>query len=341
MGLYNLRSNLDLLIQMKTYSYAVMFIGLIFDILLFIFIFVSCLLIYSLLLISVETKTFEIGVMRLVGLTKFGFIGLILTQATFFVLPSVILGFLLALPTIWGIYALLFSDDLGYFPSVLPSSSASLQALAIGVLIPFLSSIIPIQRALSKSLTDSLNTQRSKQSGVLVTLTDNESKIVVPYILFGSVCVTFGMAVYYFLPLGLMNQNIGVILWVFFAIFIGMMSGLTLLVTNLRGLLEVVLVYALFFWEKKSIRALLLKNLASHKQRNFMTSIIYSLSLGIIIFLLVSANLQIQAISAKTTIQDADVYLKDVRANQTDWILLQYQDSIKDFAYVSKRLKNY
>jgi len=64
---------------MQTYSYAVMFIGLIFDVLLIIFVAVSCLLIYSLLLISVETKTFEIGVMRLVGLTKGGFVGLVLT----------------------------------------------------------------------------------------------------------------------------------------------------------------------------------------------------------------------------------------------------------------------
>ena len=64
---------------MQSYSAAVMFIGLIFDVLLMIFIVVACLLIYSLLLISVETKTFEIGVMRLVGLTKAGFIGMIMT----------------------------------------------------------------------------------------------------------------------------------------------------------------------------------------------------------------------------------------------------------------------
>ena len=65
--------------SMQVYSYAVLFIGLIFDILLLIFVVVSCLLIYSLLLISVETKTFEIGVMRLIGLTKLGFVGLVMT----------------------------------------------------------------------------------------------------------------------------------------------------------------------------------------------------------------------------------------------------------------------
>ena len=65
LGPYNIGTDMSLLFAMKDYSFAVLFIGLIFDVLLLIFIVVACLLIYSLLLISVETKTFEIGVMRL------------------------------------------------------------------------------------------------------------------------------------------------------------------------------------------------------------------------------------------------------------------------------------
>ena len=57
----------------------ILFIGLIFDILLIMFIVVAVLLIYSLLMISVETKTHEIGIMRLVGLSKGGFVGMILS----------------------------------------------------------------------------------------------------------------------------------------------------------------------------------------------------------------------------------------------------------------------
>ena len=56
----------------------ILFIGLIFDILLIMFIVVAVLLIYSLLMISVERKTHEIGIMRLVGLSKGGFVGMIL-----------------------------------------------------------------------------------------------------------------------------------------------------------------------------------------------------------------------------------------------------------------------
>ena len=143
---------------MEDYALAVLFIGLIFDVLLLIFIVVSCLLIYSLLLISVETKTFEIGVMRLVVLTKLGFICMIMTQAAMFVLPSVILGFIISVPAIYLIYMILFTADMGFHPTVVPDWYATIQALCIGILIPMISSIIPIKRALSKNLTDALNT---------------------------------------------------------------------------------------------------------------------------------------------------------------------------------------
>ena len=157
LGFYPINSNPELLNALIPYGYAVLFIGLIFDILLIIFVVVAILLIYSLLLISVETKTFEFGVMRLVGLNKAGFVGMILTQAGMFVLPAVLLGFILSVPFIYVLYSSLFSDSLGYLPTVTPSGPAVASALFVGVLIPFLSSIIPIRRALSTNLNDALN----------------------------------------------------------------------------------------------------------------------------------------------------------------------------------------
>ena len=87
------------------------------------------------------------------------------------------------------------------------------------------------------------------------------------------------------------------ILAIFFMILLGMLLGLTMFATNLQGILEISLVYIFFFWERTSMRALLRKNLAAHKQKNFLTSIIYALTLGVIIFLLVTASLQIQSIT--------------------------------------------
>jgi len=54
---------------------------------------ISVLLIYSLLMLSVESKSFDLGVMRMVGLSKFNIIFLIILQSIMFVVPSIIGGF--------------------------------------------------------------------------------------------------------------------------------------------------------------------------------------------------------------------------------------------------------
>ena len=115
----------------------------------------------------------------------------------------------------------------------------------------------------------------------------------------GAICVIFGVSVYYLLPLSLLSQNLRTLLGIFFAILLGMFTGLTLLATNLLGFLELVFVYVLLFWEKKSIRTLLRKNLVLHREKNFMTSLIYALTLGCCIFLLVSASLEVQSMAAE------------------------------------------
>ena len=56
---------MDLLDKMKGYAFAVLFIGLIFSIIIMLFVMISTLLIYSLLMITIETKAFENGIMRM------------------------------------------------------------------------------------------------------------------------------------------------------------------------------------------------------------------------------------------------------------------------------------
>lgn len=87
----------------------------------------------------------------------------------------------------------------------------------------------------------------------------------------------------------------------------GLILGLTLLTANLRGALETTIVYILFFWERKSMRALLKKNLMAHKATNKLTSIIYALTLGCIIFLCVSLNLVLESVSNLGVMPDSDI----------------------------------
>ena len=78
LGEYAVITQLPLLDRMKGYSVAIVMISMIFDIIVVIFVIVSCILIYSMLMINVDTKTFENGIMRMVGLTKKGFCFVIL-----------------------------------------------------------------------------------------------------------------------------------------------------------------------------------------------------------------------------------------------------------------------
>ena len=112
LGYYMIETNSELVSKLNDYFSLNMMIGLVFDVLLIIFVIIACLLIYSLLLLSVESKTFDFAVMRLVGLTKKGFVGMIMTQASFYVIPSVILGFMFSFPSIYLIQASMYNAEM-------------------------------------------------------------------------------------------------------------------------------------------------------------------------------------------------------------------------------------
>ena len=100
------------------------------------------------------------------------------------------------------------------------------------------------------------------------------------------------------------------------------------------------------------MRLLVRKNLIAHRKRNKLSSIIYSMTLGAVIFLVVSSTLTLQQISASADVfTAADIYLEGwtipetedapmpqeqaLYANLTDPILEKYQDKIQSFAYIT------
>jgi ABC-type antimicrobial peptide transport system permease subunit len=95
---------------MQLSSVASLLLGLLFGIIIIMFIVVSILLIYSLLMISVETKAFESAVLRVLGLSKSNCIEMILIQSFIFVLPSIILGYCGSIPALYYIFQYIFKN---------------------------------------------------------------------------------------------------------------------------------------------------------------------------------------------------------------------------------------
>jgi len=102
--------------------------------------------------------------------------------------------------------------------------------------------------------------------------------------------VLYGVSIYILMPLSLLTENLQLFLYVFLMILGGMMLALVLIAFNFQKSIELVVTYLLFFWERKSMRKLIIKNLAAHRLKNQFTAIIYSLTLGTLICIIVQSN---------------------------------------------------
>ena len=124
LGFYTNNVQTPLLDNMKLSEMAVLGITLVFTLVNIMFVAISTLLIYSLLLVSVEKKTFDNGILRLVGLKKTNFILVILLQSVFFVIPSILIGLILSIPSLWVIYGVVFGPESGVDYTCFPDTNA-------------------------------------------------------------------------------------------------------------------------------------------------------------------------------------------------------------------------
>lgn len=150
-GFYPVASKEPILREMELFELSLMLLGLIFGVIVILLIVISILLIYSLLQNSVQMKTRDHGIMRMLGLSKCEYITIILVQAFLFVLPSIVLAYILSFPTIWYLYKYKLKLEMSSV-SVVPTVDATLRAFFVGFIIPIVSSLIPIIDALSKQL---------------------------------------------------------------------------------------------------------------------------------------------------------------------------------------------
>jgi hypothetical protein len=129
-----------------------------------------------------------------------------------FVVPAIVFGLGLSIPALVLCYRYAFDETSGDGFSPFPSWVALLFAAFVGILIPILSSIIPIMRVLGQNLNDALNYERSRIKAVNIEILDNSKTHILPMIVFGLISVAFGVAIYYLLPLSLLSFNLGLLL---------------------------------------------------------------------------------------------------------------------------------
>jgi ABC-type antimicrobial peptide transport system permease subunit len=338
---YNVVStNLTILSQLSSSSIISLFLGLILSIIIYMLLFLSIILIYSLMMIIVDTKTFEMGVLRMIGITRYGLVLLLLFQAFSYSVPSWAIGLLTA--QLFGVIVANWFENLtGVHISPTLTSDAILMATWISLLVSIVASVLPIRNALGKNLHDSLDSNRSKTKAVQVNIERAEdSNISVPVIIIGIALTTFGFGIYYVFPLSLLSMNFGLLLNMFCFLLIGMLFGLVLLSLNVGQMLETLIVTIFFWWENTAISQVTLKNLVAHRIRNRKTAIMYALSLGFIIFINVTYQMQESSMTYQIQ-QEEGAYIKVVAGKIPSAVCATLEDiafrtpSVAGFAWVS------
>lgn len=91
-----IRAELPILTSLSSYNFLSLFLGLLVNVALAIFIILAWVILYSLFSYSVDTRNYEVGVLRVVGMGKVGIVELVFAQVLLVSVPSWFLGIFLA-----------------------------------------------------------------------------------------------------------------------------------------------------------------------------------------------------------------------------------------------------
>jgi hypothetical protein len=207
-----------------------------------------------------------------------------------------------------------------------------------------MSSILPIQAALKKSLVDSLDTQRSKTQGMYVNILQKNKKDVTGLIMFGTIAISYGFGVYYLLPLSLVSFNFSLAMTIFLFILFGMIFALAVLIINFMPYMNKVVAKIFLFFEKKSVKLVVLKNLIAHKDRNKMTSIMFSLTLGFIIFLSIVCRIPFEKdlsdLQKSIGVHSINIGRYNLPMAEIDSVLRKYEYAFEEFGAFTSIMNN-
>ena len=202
------------------FAYVSIFLGLIINMSVFVLMLLCVVLIYSLLMINVESRTFEMGVLRMIGSRRAGLVGLLVTQALTYALPAIVLGLPLAQLLGLGVFRVISVIASIDFPNLLTGNAVAVAAV-LGIVIPLLSAVLPIRNALMQNLSDSIDGNRSKTKAVVVEINRSEQHSVsVPVLVVGLFLALFGIGIYLVFPAALLAFNISLILNLLFVLLL-------------------------------------------------------------------------------------------------------------------------
>ena len=197
----------------------------------------------------------------------------------------------------------MFSYTVSYTTYFL-GTAAIVIGVAIGILMPIISNLLTVQKALGKKIRDSLDVFHVGANEVYAKIIKLEDFGLSPFeFVLGLTLTTIGVITYYFVPAAFLFQKFELFFFSINLLLILMVVGLWFLSFLLLPYLQNFFVY-LIWWIVRSdlrLRSLILKNMnKSHVKRNAKTAILFTIWLSFLIFggssLILTGNLILGAI---------------------------------------------
>ena len=343
---FNVVTKLPLVRSLKLLSNGAIFLGLILYLTIFILFVLSIILIYSLLTITLETSSMELGILRLIGTNKKSVIYIVLMQCMLFSIPAYFFAFIIQFP-VFSIFSNILKNMSNSDLKISAALGPCLLSFLLCNLAPLLASIIPIKDILSKNLSTAINTKISKTSGIKIEIVSFHEEQQNTLVTFGVLTFCYAISIYYFLPLSLLSFNLALILLIFLLILVGMLIGFIILSLNIESIVQKGFTYLFFFWTKSYIKDIIFKNLSAHKIRNRKTSLMYCLSVGFFIMITVGYNAQVDSQKyQKLSSYGAYISVKSpsfmtpMLVNDSLTQLIQ-NNLIKDYSYITPSLDSF
>jgi len=348
LGFFPVSSHMPILEDLESYSMAAVFLGIVMNLVVIVLAAISSYLIYSLLMISFDTRMFEMGIFRVIGIRKYALCLLVFVQALLFVLPALIIGIGTSFLYLW-IISNIFDNRLQFSFRPVPSGGAFIWAICVGFIVPLLAALIPMFNVLDKSLSESIDMEHSKSQGVHITIEYATNKTNWSLVVFGLIIIAFGLLVYYMLPLSILLMDYQLMLWIFIIVLLAMFIGLIMIAMNIHHLIELFIIYIILFLETAYMKMVIAKNLIAHRIRNQRTGTTFSVVIGFLMFVIVAYTLELEN-ARLTMLRSHGGYLRfHLRRNRdiltfrdiirAEQVLAKHKDKLEGFVWTPQELQ--
>jgi ABC-type antimicrobial peptide transport system permease subunit len=302
-----------------------LFLDQIFGSVMAVLVVLGSMLIYSLLLGNVSDKTYEYGMLRALGFERNSLIGLLFVTSMFFTLPGIGLG-LLAAWLLWVPVSLILAQLTNAPTEYSLDYSSIILGVVVGFVMPIVANIGPIRRALSRTLRDSLDVYHNVQNETTVRMVKLKGMgLSVRQLVISVIMIVVGFLVYYLIPYAFTYNNFALFLGVLQVILLSMVLGLCLVASTTQPFIERGVLWLIVWGSDAKLLGLMDKNMSAHRPRNQKTALMFTLSLGFMIF--AGASFSLQAATIADTV--SSVFGADINFFAPSWSVPLPEETIR------------